>query len=393
MKEKKRKILHLAFDDYYGAGKSAYNLNNYINKMNYYDSKLLVYKKLTRNESVFEVSIKEKIIQKIYEKIFKFITFNKKELISFCLFKNSFKKYIAMFQPDIIHIHWIGKEMFSLKEIINSNKKIVWTQRDLWPILGLLHYRNSSNLKSKNFFFKFFDQLITYNKKKLNYDNIDVVSISNWQKKIIENSKLYKLKKISLIHNSVDLNIYKKLEKLNFKKNNNFYITFLAHNYLKDERKGYNLFKKIKKNFNFKKYFDLKFKFIIVGDFNNENNENENCIFLPNLENENDLSIIYNLSDIYLNTSRYETFGKTTSEAMSCDTPVIAYKETGAIDIIDHKINGYLVGNYDEDSFLKGLYWLIESIKNNKKLLCREKIINNFDINVIYEDYKQIYNR
>ena len=108
---------------------------------------------------------------------------------------------------------------------------------------------------------------------------------------------------------------------------------------------------KNKKNFNFKKYFDLKFKFIIVGDFNNENNENENCIFLPNLENENDLSIIYNLSDIYLNTLRYETFGKTTSEAMSRDTPVIAYKETGAIDIIDHKINGYLVENYDEEVF------------------------------------------
>ena len=88
MSDNKRKILHLAFDDHNGAGKSAYNLNDFINKMNYYDSKLLVYKKYSNNINVFEVSIKRKC-SKIFEKIFKLITFYKKELISFCYFKNS----------------------------------------------------------------------------------------------------------------------------------------------------------------------------------------------------------------------------------------------------------------------------------------------------------------
>ena len=34
--------------------------------------------------------------------------------------------------------------------------------------------------------------------------------------------------------------------------------------------------------------------------------------------------------------SRQESFGQTASEAMSCGTPVIAYKTSGLIDIINN---------------------------------------------------------
>ena len=56
--------------------------------------------------------------------------------------------------------------MFSLKEIINSKKQIVWTQRDLWPILGLLHYKILI-LKIIKIFFLIFDRLIRAYKLKI----------------------------------------------------------------------------------------------------------------------------------------------------------------------------------------------------------------------------------
>ena len=114
----------------------------------------------------------------------------------------------------------------------------------------------------------------------------------------------------------------------------------MAHNYINDNRKGYKLFidivNKIKLTNKYKKF---NFRFIVVGDYNNENKNND-FIFLPHIENENDLNTIYNIANLYVNTSRYETFGKTTAESMACDTPVIAYEKTGAKDMIDHKING-----------------------------------------------------
>ena len=85
----KKKILHIAFDDFYGAGKSAFVLNKYLNIHDHFDSKLLVFKKLSKDKNVFEVKTKEKIFQKIYEKIANYVTFGNKSLASFCYFKNS----------------------------------------------------------------------------------------------------------------------------------------------------------------------------------------------------------------------------------------------------------------------------------------------------------------
>ena len=39
----------------------------------------------------------------------------------------------------MINIHWIGNEIISLNDLINT-EKIIWTMHDLWPLTSTEHF-------------------------------------------------------------------------------------------------------------------------------------------------------------------------------------------------------------------------------------------------------------
>ncbi|WP_445192670.1 glycosyltransferase family 4 protein [Sphingomonas sp. Tas61C01] len=51
--------------------------------------------------------------------------------------------------------------------------------------------------------------------------------------------------------------------------------------------------------------------------------------------------------DVFFNPSVTETFGNVTTEAMAAGVPVVAARATGAVDLIDEGVNGYLVDPTD----------------------------------------------
>ena len=55
-----------------------------------------------------------------------------------------------------------------------------------------------------------------------------------------------------------------------------------------------------------------------------------------------DLASYYANADVFVFTSRTDTFGVVNIEAISCGTPIAAYPVPGPIDIIDVGINGYM---------------------------------------------------
>ncbi len=55
--------------------------------------------------------------------------------------------------------------------------------------------------------------------------------------------------------------------------------------------------------------------------------------------------------DVLFNPSVTETFGNVTSEAMACNVPVVAARATGAIDLVEDGVNGFLVGPRDTSGY------------------------------------------
>ena len=81
-------------------------------------------------------------------------------------------------------------------------------------------------------------------------------------------------------------------------------------------------------------------------------------------------------SSIFVLTSIYEGFGLVITEAMSCGLPVISYScPCGPKDIIENRVNGFLVNNGDERTFAEHIACLIENedLRKNMGRLARNR--------------------
>lgn len=68
------------------------------------------------------------------------------------------------------------------------------------------------------------------------------------------------------------------------------------------------------------------------------------------------------------------------------------FKNTPALEILDHKINGYIVKNFNSMELLNSINWMSAKIKNkeNKRVGARNKIME-FDTKIIAQKYINLY--
>jgi glycosyltransferase involved in cell wall biosynthesis len=99
---------------------------------------------------------------------------------------------------------------------------------------------------------------------------------------------------------------------------------------------------------------------------------------------------IYALSDVLVSCSKKpESFGRTLIEAMAMNTPVIATRHGGALDIIEEGLNGFLVspGNVNE---------LAEAIRRQKEIPStglREYVLGRFTLEKMVETTIDVYKK
>ena len=88
---------------------------------------------------------------------------------------------IKKIKPDIIHLHWLGNEFVSLKDVINLRIPIVWTMHDLWLVNPYYHYENKQN---NGFYSKFLTNYLLNKIKIIFNKNIKIIPTSEGHCKI-----------------------------------------------------------------------------------------------------------------------------------------------------------------------------------------------------------------
>ena len=104
----------------------------------------------------------------------------------------------------------------------------------------------------------------------------------------------------------------------------------------------------------------------------------------------NEVFQLYNNSDCFVMTSRIESFGIVTIEAMAFGLPVLAANSPGNIDILDNGKFGIIYDNSEKD-LLKKLKIILEKKKKDlfsRKSLERAKI---YDWSLIVDKYIALY--
>ncbi len=127
-------------------------------------------------------------------------------------------------------------------------------------------------------------------------------------------------------------------------------------------------------------------KFLVAGEGYLEpelkkivsDNKLENKIIFAGLVEKKEIKNYYASGDIFVYASLSETQGMIISEAMYSGLPIVAVRATGAKDLVEEKVNGFLVEN-NKDKFAEAVNKLIinknlrESFSDNSKRIAREK--------------------
>ena len=381
-----------------GASKIVSNLNSELLNRGI-DSELMIFEGVSSEKTTILNELKSflfmfRLKNYLVKLIFYFFTNRSKDYRSINIFSSSLLKRINSSEADIVHLHWIGAEMISIKQISQINKKVIWTLHDAWPLNGSYHisprdYDNSiSLLDSYKPDVSGFLERKTLNRKKkyLSEKNISFTAPSNWLLKKY-NSSFYNKKKSScrVIPNFIDLSIWKPLDKKIARKELNIntskkLLIFGSSNANTSFNKGFYNLKKLLNELSHEKY-----ALIIFG------NDNEENIFEDKFESYNfgrinstsKMRIIYSAGDITVVPSLSESFSLVSLESIACDTPVLAFNSSGIPDIVKHKQNGFLSKRFNIDSLKEGVHWLTKNKLTNisKSISCfsKLKVVKQFE--------------
>ena len=114
--------------------------------------------------------------------------------------------------------------------------------------------------------------------------------------------------------------------------------------------------------------------------------------YVGRLYDDVSLAILYSAADVSVTPSMQEAFGMTASESMACGTPVVAFGTSGPLDVIDHKLNGYLATPYEVEDLANGIAWVLD--KSRAKSLsyaARKKCEDKFDLEIVATQYSRLY--
>lgn len=284
-------------------------------------------------------------------------------------------------ESDIIHLHWINGGYIgnnSIENISKLKKKIVWTLHDSWLFTagchitnGCTNYINRCEMctleKCNN---GYMNKIFIEKENIINNLDIDFIVPSYEHYRKAKLSPILKDKRVSIIPNTIDENIFFKKNKVKLRSNyhidpEKIILTFGAVGGTRNKFKGVDFIIEALKIISRNKTLVDRLEVNIFGGSSNEIDDIERLGIKINkfgyINDQEKLSEIYSIGDIFISPSLEESFGQTIAESIYCGNIAIAFDSTGASDIIEHKKNGYLAEYKNLEDLVRGIKWCIEN--------------------------------
>lgn len=319
------------------------------------------------------------------------------------------KNFVNSF--NVIHLHWVGKNMLPVSWIPNFKTPVVWTLHDGWAFTGGCHYptecrrfvqscgecpqlsKNKQNDMSSRIWL---EKSVAYKEAPFHF-----VAPSHWIAEEARASSLLKDFPVTVIPNGLDTNVFRPYDKVESRE-------FLGVS----GKKGIVLFGAMYADTDIRKGMDLLIEAMNILVNNDANFAKQNLLVVFGTGNEllsemfplpvvclgminsvKKLARIYSAADVTVVPSRSESFGQVASESLSCGTPVVAFNTTGLKDVIDHMESGYLANDFKTCDLACGIKLIIEHTDTRKQMssVARQRALDRFDINVTARMHLDLY--
>ena len=206
-------------------------------------------------------------------------------------------------------------------------------------------------------------------------------------------------KRIFVLPNRVDTNVFKKRDSKEFEKLNEVYGNgkHILHVGRKVEQKN------LETLIQALQYLPLEYKAIFVGpgnaDFYNqlarECNVSERCFFIDHVSREEELPIYYSWCDCMCTPSRWEGFGFVFIEAAACECPIVTSNIAPMNEYLTNGIDSILVDEYENPEILAKC--IIQACDQNEEI---QRMKNNarkvglrFDRAAVDKEESELYKK
>ena len=324
---------------------------------------------------------------------------------------------------DILHLHWINQRFLDIGELNKVHKPIVWTLHDSWAFCGVCHYFGDcekyqthcgacsmlGSKREKDLAYEVFEE------KMEAYKDLDlhIVTPSKWLGDCARRSALLGRFPVHVIPNCIDTDLFRPLTKdeigviADREENAVVRRVFSEANAEKEFAKPMILYGAIQAATDRIKGFAsllsalqlldrerFKAHLVVFGADTQElpmQFENIDVTFVGYIGEANVLSALYSIADVMVVPSYSEVFGQTASEAMSCGTPVVAFRCTGIQEVVE-KGCGYLADLYSAKDLATGIRYCIENNPNN--ILgknARKSVETRYAMDIVAKQYEDLY--
>ena len=284
-------------------------------------------------------------------------------------------------EADIIHLHWINQGMLSLgviRKILQSGKPVVWTMHDIWPATAICHLTlGCCQFKAGCHHCKYLpgggsdgdlsSRVWRRKQKMLEGQNVTFVACSRWLEGEARQSALLRGQKVTNIPNPIDTHIYKKTDKSKARQRLQLpadkQLILFASQRVTNRNKGMDFLIEACRLMA-TKYPDMVSNTCVamLGGHADEvvNELPFQSIPLGYVNNEEQITDVYNAADVFVLPSLSENLPNTIMEAMACGIPCVGFKVGGIPEEIDHQKNGYVAAYRDAEDLARGIHWVLQ---------------------------------
>lgn len=312
-----------------------------------------------------------------------------------CLSTKKLIRNIEEIQPDIIHLHnihdhWLNYEIL-FRYLNSTDIPVVWTFHDCWAFTGhCYHFVQVDCMKWKTKCencvqrHKFVDRSTeNFLLKKSLFSackNLSVVACSEWMGNFVKESFL-KDKPLHVIHNGIDLNIFKPLPEARIRDGK---FRLIAVSNVWTRSKGlYDLFK-------LRDLLSDDYEITIVGLSPDQISKLPDGIRgIQRTQDIQELVRLYNEADVLVNPTYADTFPTVNLEALACGTPVITYRTGGSPEAVDAR-TGVVVDRGEVVSLAEAIKELFANPLLRED--CRARAETYFNKETCFSKYIELYN-
>jgi glycosyltransferase involved in cell wall biosynthesis len=316
-------------------------------------------------------------------------------------------KWLARSDATVFNLHWVGRDVLSLREIQELPKPLVWTLHDSWPFSGADHhprdlddhrfvqgYTRANRLQGDSRFD--LDGWI-WKRKVTHWSRpFHLVAPSTWMAENARMSSLMGQCPVDVIPNPLGSTAFSPGDQAQGRFRWDLpqdvpLIVFGAADPF-NKNKGWDLLESA-----LRRMTTPEVHVAIFGD----------SAFVPSdvlpfpqhsighIADAADLAALYRAADLVVVPSRMESFSQVAAEAQACGTPVVAFAATGLLDVVAHEQTGYLAEAYSVTDLAHGIDLLLTdtTLRQRFSHAAADRAQRLWAPDVIAPQYLRVYER